>query len=240
MSWHGNLINIHHQRAWIQLAETILEADAGKLNARSCLAPLKRKSYAPFFDSSWWKTFSSPPFPSPSTSMQLSCMIYEHHRKADYLSEWMHRHQESMMYEMNFSNAMKKKPAEGGRAGEAKLNFLFRWVWWKFLLFCGLICYSAEREEKKKFRFFSRHWSRQTLPSNYHASLGSLTQIQLKLFDHFINYDSSPYLTNGLNIKLPASGGNYFVDSMSVGVFCNSSGKKVFHFLKCLLLCFWF
>lgn len=105
-------------------------------------------------------------------------------------------------------------------------------------LWLNMLFGRAGREEKVSL--FSRHWSRQTLPSNYHASLGSLTQIQLKLFDHFINYDSSPYLTNGLNIKLPASGGNYFVDSMSVGVFCNSSGKKVFHFLKCLLLCFWF
>lgn len=47
----------------------------------------------------WWKTFR--------LSIPFSCMIYEHHRRAYYLNEWMHRHQESMMYEMNFSNAIK-------------------------------------------------------------------------------------------------------------------------------------
>lgn len=37
-------------------------------------------------------------------------MIYEHDRAAYYLNEWMRQHyqEESMMYEMNFSNAMKK------------------------------------------------------------------------------------------------------------------------------------
>lgn len=51
------------------------------------------------FPYEWWKTFR--------LSIQFPCMIYEHHRRAYYLSEWMHRHQESMMYEMNFSNAIK-------------------------------------------------------------------------------------------------------------------------------------
>lgn len=75
-----------------------------------------------------------------SLSMQFSYMIYDFSTEAYYLNEWMHQHQESMMYEMNFSNAIKKNFQPNFYSGEKS-----------FSLLCGFLCYSESFTFRPRF-----------------------------------------------------------------------------------------